>query len=101
MFTQFATNEPVTVKIINVLSGHRTSLQAHKHRDEYWYVVDGKLMVFVDTETRILNPGETCTVPKNTKHRMIGITDTRVLEISRGDFDENDIQRFQDDYSRA
>lgn len=82
------------------MSGHRTSLQLHRLRDENWYVLDGKLMVFADSDSFVLSAGETCYIPRNMRHRMIGITETRVLEISRGKFDENDIERLEDDYSR-
>lgn len=56
--------------------------------------------MFSDSESFVLSYGESCSILRNTKHRMIGITDTRVLEISRGKFDENDIHRFEDDYNR-
>jgi mannose-1-phosphate guanylyltransferase len=41
------------------------------------------------------------TVPKKAIHRLIGAgTDAIILEISTGDFDEKDIVRLEDDYSR-
>ena len=38
-------------------------------------------------------------IKKGQKHRLIG--PGRVLEISFGDFDENDIIRYEDDYQRC
>ena len=49
----------------------------------------------------MLQPGETITIPKGAIHRLAGAgTDTIILEISTGSFDENDIVRLEDDYAR-
>jgi mannose-1-phosphate guanylyltransferase len=65
-------------------------------------VVKGPIKVQIGDETRVLQTGETITVPKKAIHRLIGAgTDAIILEISIGDFDEKDIVRVEDDYQRA
>ena len=101
-FQQFATNEPVTVKIITVEPGHRLSLQRHEHRGELWQVLDVPIDVEVDGRTWSAEVGEQIWVPLGAVHRMANSGDRpgRLLEIAFGHFDEDDIERLQDDYSR-
>jgi mannose-6-phosphate isomerase-like protein (cupin superfamily) len=50
----------------------------------------------------LLQTGDSITIPKGAKHRLEGAgTDGIILEISKGDFDENDIVRIEDDYKRT
>lgn len=101
-FQQFATNEAVTVKIIRVDPGHRLSLQKHTQRSEFWQVLDVPIEVTVDERTWEAQPGEAVWVPAGAVHRMSNKGDRsgRLLEIAYGAFDESDIERLEDDYSR-
>ncbi len=101
-FDQFVANEPVTVKTITVEPGQRLSLQTHELRGELWHVIDGPLEVTVGEETWSAGRGETIWVPVGTVHRMgnPGVRPARMLEIAFGHFDENDIERLEDDYCR-
>jgi mannose-6-phosphate isomerase-like protein (cupin superfamily) len=48
-----------------------------------------------------MQTGDTITIPKGTNHRLEGAgTDAIILEIATGMFDEADIVRIEDDYSR-
>jgi mannose-6-phosphate isomerase-like protein (cupin superfamily) len=102
-FTKLLWNskESTTVKIINVGKNKKSSLQKHKNRDEFWFVQEGMLKIFVDDKTMILNKGESITVRSGVKHRFEGVSDYNiVIEISTGDFSEEDITRYEDDYDR-
>ncbi len=101
-FERFTLNEPCTVKIITVNPNQELSLQQHEHRDEQWRMLRGGGTVTVgDTKTPVA-PGEEFRVLRGEKHRVSSGPDGLVfLEISFGQFDETDIQRFEDDYGRA
>jgi mannose-6-phosphate isomerase len=101
-FQQFVENAPVTVKIITVQPGHRLSLQRHHHRGEFWQVLDVPIDITVDDRSWTAQPGEQVWVPQGSTHRMgnSGELPGRLLEIAHGDFDEGDIERLQDDYTR-
>lgn len=101
-FEQYTLNEPTTVKIITVTPGHRLSLQRHEHRGEFWKVVDGPMDIEVDGRSWSAQTGETIWVPQGSTHRMgnSGTVDARILEIAYGTFDEDDIERIEDDYTR-
>ena len=101
-FQQFVENENVTVKLITVLPGSRLSLQRHTHREELWQVLDGTAWTVVDGVERTLGPGERVLVGVGAMHRLGNPASTplRVLEIAFGDFDEADIERFDDDHAR-
>lgn len=101
-FERFTLNEPCTVKLVYVDSDKRLSLQYHNNRSEFWKVVKGPVKVQLGDEIKTLQTGETITVPKKGVHRLIGAgVDAIILEISTGDFDEQDIVRLEDDYSRT
>lgn len=101
-FEQFVANEAVTVKIITVNPGERLSLQTHAHRDEMWQVLDVPLDITVDDSTWAAQPGERIWAPQGCRHRMAnsGTEPGRLLEVAFGHFDEDDIERLQDDYDR-
>jgi mannose-6-phosphate isomerase-like protein (cupin superfamily) len=100
-FERFTLNEPSTVKLVYVDGNKRLSLQYHNNRIEFWKVVKGPVKVQIGNETRTLQTGESVTVPAKTIHRLVGAgTDAIILEISTGNFDEKDIVRLEDDYSR-
>lgn len=101
-FVQYAHNEKCTVKIIEVNPGQRLSYQSHEKRDELWVIIDRGLRVELDDRVIDTEPGDEIVIERNTKHRLSCIGEkARLLEISFGDFDENDIKRFDDDYGRV
>jgi mannose-1-phosphate guanylyltransferase/mannose-6-phosphate isomerase len=102
-FEQFTHNALSTVKIITVKPGGALSLQYHHRRDELWVIMDSGAQV--ELGDRILRPekGERVFIPRGTTHRVraVGEAAVRVLEISFGEFDEDDIVRLEDVYGRA
>ena len=101
-FQQFCLNEPVTVKLITVQPGHRLSLQRHDHREEVWQVLDVPMDVQIGDRSWTAQVGERVVVPPGALHRLgnSGEQAGRVLELAFGDFDEADIERLHDDYTR-
>jgi mannose-6-phosphate isomerase-like protein (cupin superfamily) len=98
-FLLLSKNEKTTVKIIMIDAGHRTSLQYHKNRDEKWYIIKGIGIAELDG-THEMTIGSEMIIPKKKPHRITAITDLTLLEISYGEFEESDIIRLDDDYSR-
>ena len=101
-FEQFTLNEPCTVKLVYLDGDKRLSLQYHNNRSEFWKVIKGPVRVLLGSDTKILETGESITIPRKAIHRLIGAgAEALVLEISMGDFDEADIVRLEDDYRRS
>jgi mannose-1-phosphate guanylyltransferase/mannose-6-phosphate isomerase len=102
-FDRYTLNEATTVKIIRVASGSRLSLQCHKKREELWVALDEGLKVEINGDSRTLQANEEITVPRGAMHRMSNVSgqNVRILEISFGVFDEEDIERFEDDHNRV
>jgi mannose-1-phosphate guanylyltransferase len=97
------------VKKIVVNPEQRLSLQMHKHRSEHWVVVSGSASVEIrngDDNSKWnfdLPPNESCFIPMNTLHRLanFGKIPLVIVEVQVGEYTgEDDIQRFEDDYSR-
>ena len=101
-FVEYTRNTPSTVKIITVKPGEALSLQHHPNRDEFWHVLSGDGMLHIGDSEVPARPGENHFVNRETKHRMTGgSTPLVILEISLGEFDENDIVRLDDRYGRS
>ena len=101
-FEKFHENKSCTVKLIYVNANSRLSLQYHKKRSEFWKVIKGTAVVEIDKKTIVLREGETITIPRQAKHRVLALkSDCIILEIAYGRFDENDIVRIEDDYQRV
>ena len=101
-FERFTLNEPGTVKIITVNAGEAFSLQKHKGRDEWWKILGGDGKIILDGAEKEIKAGDEYFVPRGTEHRVVaGKSAVVFLEISFGDFDENDIVRVEDCYGRS
>ena len=101
-FTQFTHNEKSTVKVLEVNPKEMISLQSHKKRSEFWYVLEGNPTIVLNTKMKKYNPGDKVKFGPGTKHRIINKTKKKVkiLEIALGNFDEKDIVRYEDKYHR-
>lgn len=100
-FEQFTHNEPVTVKIVTVNPHEALSLQYHHNREEFWKIISGKGEVTVEGTTYQAQEGDEFFVAQGQKHRIQANGSlVKMLEISFGDFDENDIVRLEDKYYR-
>ena len=101
-FRQFCKNTPATVKIIVVKPGELLSLQSHAKREEFWRIISGQGVAEIGNERQDVKPGDELIIPIGMKHRLAaGAVKLTVLEISLGDFSENDITRYEDKYGRA
>ncbi len=96
----------VHLKTLHVNGGARLSLQRHKYRNETWVLVSGDAQAVVGTSPdelteHELDTGKPFDVPVGTIHRLTSRAGGVLVEISYGKFDEEDIERFQDDFGRA
>jgi len=100
-FVQFTNNETSTIKILQVEANKRLSLQSHETREELWIALDEGVVAEVEGKKIYLKEGERIFIPKKSKHRLSSeSTEVRVLEISFGNFSEEDETRYEDDYHR-
>ncbi len=100
-FKQYANNEDVTVSLMIVKANQRLSLQSHTGRAELWIVLDEGAIVQVGDNVLHPKAGEEIWIPANTQHRL-GSTgpEVRVLEVAYGNWQQEDITRYADDYGR-
>lgn len=92
------------IKILTVACGHRFSLQHHRHRDEFWYVIRGSCTARVGDHYTVLGPGGTMKVLRGITHRISnsGNVSAVILEVQTGPLlSESDIVRLEDDYGRS
>ena len=92
------------VKSIEVNPNASLSLQKHLHRAEHWVVVEGTAQVEVDGKITIIKENESTYIPLGSKHRLSnpGKIPLRIIEVQSGSYlEEDDIERFDDDYGRV
>lgn len=91
-------------KILHINKGGKLSLQFHKIKEETIYIQSGKMLfLFEDENGKVLEvtllPGQAHHIPTGRKHRMIGLEDTDVFEVSTPHLD--DVVRLEDSYGRS
>ena len=101
-FEQYASNQEVTVSLMTVQPGQRLSLQAHTGRAELWIALDDGAEVQIGEQMLHPQAGDELWMPANTQHRLAasGQRPVRVLEVAFGNWQQADIIRFADDYTR-
>lgn len=90
-------------KRVEVMAGHRLSLQLHHHRSEYWVIVGGSGEATIGDTKSQLRPGDHVLIPCGATHRIhnTGTVPLVFVEVQLGEvLDESDITRLDDDYSR-
>ena len=92
----FVKNENVTVNILKIENGHETSVHSHINRDEDIYVLKGKVRIHYGhgpkekLETVILGKGGGIVIARSMLHGISALDDTLILEISHGEYNEED-----------
>lgn len=94
---------PYMGKIIHINKGAKLSLQIHDEKQESWLVMNGQAAVIwenaqgelVQTE---LQPGQGYSTQLGQRHRLMGITDCDVIEVSSPELGTT--WRLEDDYAR-
>jgi mannose-6-phosphate isomerase len=92
------------VKRLVVEPGRRLSYQRHAHRAEHWFVVAGTAVVTLDGTEQRLAPGDAIDIAQGAAHRIenVGPEDLVFVEVQHGtSFEEDDIERLDDDFGRA
>lgn len=94
---------PYMGKIIHINEGARLSLQLHDIKQESWLLIGGRAAVvwedasgnLIETE---LQPGVGYTTQVGQRHRLVGLTDCDVVEVSTPELGTT--WRLEDDYKR-
>lgn len=101
-FTLLQKKPDYWVKKLVVKPGQSTSLQYHKYRDEFWYVLSGNGEITYQTCIERLKTGDTWKISSFTLHRITntGTKNLSIIEIATGKPRETDIIRVEDNYGR-
>ena len=103
-YTVLQSTEAFKVKTIEVAPGHRLSYQRHRQRSERWIIVEGTGLVTLAGGTSKVTPGDSVEIAVGSLHRIANSGDVPLVfvEVQQGSyFGEDDIERIEDDYSRA
>ena len=99
----FAHTDRYVGKILHVDAGQALSLQYHEIKDETLYLAQGEIELVVEEDgslvSRTLRGGDSYHITPGTRHRMVALEDTDIVEVSTTELD--DVVRLQDRYGRA
>ena len=96
-------DRPYMGKVLHINAGCRLSLQIHDKKQESWFLMSGQAKVVWEnnkgelTETE-LQSGRGYSTSVGQKHRLVGITDCDVIEVSTPEIGTT--YRLEDDYKR-
>ena len=91
------------IKLIELAPKKRLSLQKHKSRAEHWVVVSGLAKITSAGKVSFVRSNESIYIPKGRKHRLENpqSSSLKIVEVQTGAYlEEDDIERFQDDFKR-
>lgn len=94
---------PYMGKLLHIDAGKRLSLQLHDEKQESWFLMNGEAKVIwdnksgelIETELRMGNGYST---KIGQRHRLVGITDCDILEVSTPE--KGTTWRLEDDFAR-
>lgn len=96
-------NLPYMGKIMHIQAGKRLSLQIHDKKQESWITLNGEAKVVWENQAGELietilekDKGYTCALGQ--KHRLVGVTDCDILEVSTPEIGTT--FRLEDDFKR-
>jgi len=100
---RFAITDHYLGKVIHINAGEMLSLQYHEHKDETILVVKGVMDLQLDDDrgelrTHRLTPGLSKRIVPGKRHRMIGVEECELFEVSTSEID--DVIRLEDKYGR-
>jgi mannose-6-phosphate isomerase len=102
----WARTERYVGKILHVKKGESLSLQYHNVKEETIRIQSGRLLLEIgaagaegDLRRVEMGPGDVMHIAPRTVHRMTGLEDCDVLEVSTPELD--DVVRLEDRYGRA
>lgn len=96
-------NKPYMGKVLHIKAGARLSLQIHDQKQESWFLMNGEAKIIWDNEKgdlieTIMEKGKGYTCQINQRHRLAGITDCDIMEVSTPEMGTT--YRLDDDYKR-
>lgn len=99
----FANTASYAGKILEIMKGHRYSLQYHEKKTETQYIYSGKVRLIYGKDRdnlneMILESGDKFHVPPFTIHRIEALEDCKIFEVSTSELD--DVVKLHDDYGR-
>lgn len=102
-FTVLQSARGFKIKLIEIGPKKRLSLQRHDKRAEHWVVVSGCAKVTIGSKQVLVPSNNSIYVPMGNKHRLENPKNTplKMVEVQTGSYlEEDDIERFDDDFKR-
>jgi mannose-6-phosphate isomerase-like protein (cupin superfamily) len=88
----------IFLKELFLQKGCSSSLHFHKEKDEFFYIVSGRVRIHIADNQTELAAGDTLHIAPGQPHRIEPLQDTLILEMGTRMF--GDVTRIANDYNR-
>ena len=79
-WAKFVHTEAVTIGFIDIKSGSKLPEHQHIHV-QTTTVLEGKLELFIEGESQVLEAGQAITIPSNIRHAALAHTDCKAIDV--------------------
>ncbi|GHM58993.1 MAG: mannose-1-phosphate guanylyltransferase [Candidatus Mesenet longicola] len=104
-YSVIAKRENFLIKYLHINPARATSMQLHKHRDEYYVILSGTACITLNTKIHTINQSAVIEISRLSIHRIENKSNDnalQIIEIQIGNYiSENDIIRLFDNYGRV
>ena len=76
-------------KILNLKKGYFCSFHSHKIKEETFYILEGKVLMKINKQERVMSEGDVVHILPGVYHRFTGWEDSRIIEISTQHFEDD------------
>ena len=98
--TEIFKNSSVSVNFLNLVKGGVCSWHFHRHKNNTFYLVSGKVLIKTEHNEVILEPGNSILVQAPMKHQFEALEDSEMLEIMFVSYESSDIIRLVEGFRR-
>lgn len=72
-------------KILVLKKGYQSSFHNHKLKDEVFFILEGKVLLWLDKHSYILTPKDTVRIKPYTNHSFMGLKNSKIIEFATKD----------------
>jgi len=99
--TEIFKNSSVSVNFLNLVKGGVCSWHFHRHKNNIFYLVSGKVLIKTEYNETILEPGNSILVQAPMKHQFEALEDSNLIEVMFVTYDPADIVRETQGYMKV
>lgn len=98
--TEIFKNNSASVNYLELVKGGVCSWHFHRHKNNTFHLISGKVLIKTEHNETILEPGNSILVSAPLKHQFEALEDSKMIEVMWVGYDPNDIVRETQGYMK-